>query len=139
MPDSINPLSLPTTQSPEVISKSIAQVHEGKLASASSAAYIKALVFQHHGLWWRTIIEDLESDDPHIRRSAQIEYNKLQCRILPTELSSPEDGGIVVKVLSYAAQQAVDDANQIADHSPSIIDTSFSSNDSFNEDSNDYV
>lgn len=98
MPDT---QKLPTTLPESTLDRSIATLHEGKLASPSSAAYIKALIHQHHGLWWRTIVEDMESDDPKIRRSAQIEFNKLQCRVLPTELTSPEDGGITVKVLNY--------------------------------------
>jgi len=67
-----------------------------------STTYIKAKVFENHKTWWKAISHDLESKDFKIRKSAMIEFNKLQCRVLPTELGQAADSdGIVLKVISY--------------------------------------
>jgi len=114
----VNPLSLPTTVPPAQLDSSLASLKEAKIstlnATGQTSLYIKAMVDKNRKLWWDALEEDLVSTDPIVRRTALMEYNKLQCRILPTELTSPEDGGIVVKLMSYATKQAIDDNNQIS-------------------------
>ena len=67
------------TLSTEEIDKDLATLEEAKIAtlaaSGQSAKYIKKMVDKHRILWWDTIVEDLNSKEFAVRRSAQIEYN----------------------------------------------------------------
>jgi len=73
-----------------------------KLANGNKTQYIRNKVFKYNEQWWESVMMDMKSEDHSIRRVAQTEFNKLQCRVLPTEFSSGEEGdGIVLKVVSY--------------------------------------
>jgi hypothetical protein len=105
---------------------SIALLEKNKqeaLAINDPKAFIKNQVRKNAALWWRTWEEDMNHEDFAVRRNAQIEYNKLQCRVLPTELTSPEDGGVIVKLAQYkqVAEQDLS-ANEATAQSASFID-----------------
>lgn len=110
--DRVNPANLPTTLPDNVIEQSITTLEDAKIevlkATGQDSKYIKAKLFKNRDLWWDSIELDLISDDFKVRRSAQIEYNKLQARVLPTELTSPEDGGIIVKIQTYQEPPTID-------------------------------
>lgn len=120
MDNILNPMQLPTTTDPELLDQSINQITIAKAEVANvqgrATDYIKAKVAANRNLWWSALEEDLRDSDPKIRRAAMIEYNKLQVRILPTELSTNDSGGILVQVMGYGAseeQNTIQDAEFI--------------------------
>lgn len=56
-----------------------------------STAYVKKMVERFHPFWWNNLMADLNSEDKDVRKSAMIEFNKLQCRVLPTEIGQSAD------------------------------------------------
>lgn len=72
------------------------------LADGKSSVYIKRKVREENELWWKTWREMMESEDKLDRRSAFAEYNKLQCRILPSQLDDGDGNGIVLNIVNYA-------------------------------------
>ena len=103
----LNPNTLPTTVSAEILDESIQQITLAKAEVANiqgrTSDFIKAKVAANRNLWWSALEQDLRDEDPKIRRAAMIEYNKLQVRILPTELSTTDTGGITVQIMGYGA------------------------------------
>jgi hypothetical protein len=104
MAESVSPKDFP-----EVIARDIAALVETKTevlaAEGKKSQYIKEKVHALHKKWWDKIEKDLESSDEAVARAAMIEFNKLQCRVLPTELTSPEDGGLIMRLVSYKDEQ----------------------------------
>lgn len=72
----------------------ILQLQEAKaaalLAQGKNQTYIKDRVFKYRKLWWDNWVDMMESDEKDMKKTAMIEYNKLQGRILPVQL---EGGG----------------------------------------------
>lgn len=80
--------------------------------NGSKSAYIKANIFNSRKLFWDAINADMASEDPQIRQKAYSEYNKLLCRMIPTEITSPEDGGLIVNVRNFTREGIVQSLNE---------------------------
>jgi len=75
----------------------------------SKRKYIKEMVFQHGPLWWDNLKRDLSNpEDKESYRSAMIEFNKLQARVLPTEITGADGEQIVLNVVQWAKADLVD-------------------------------
>lgn len=72
-----------------------------KLASGQKTAYIRDKVFEFGPLFWDKLREAMTSDDKDERRMAMIEYNKLQARVLPTEISGADGEQLVLNVVQW--------------------------------------
>lgn len=72
------------------LTEEIAALREAKsealIASGRQTAYIKDRVYKYRKEWWDEWQKMLRSEDSAERKTALIEYNKLQGRILPTQL-----------------------------------------------------
>ncbi|MEY2595069.1 MAG: hypothetical protein RI965_341 [Bacteroidota bacterium] len=97
----------PIQSSKEIASDIAATVAESRaanqIASGKTQQYIRDNVLKHNQLWWKNLEADLMDPDPSVRRMAMIEYNKLQCKVLPNEFASGDESGIVFKVVSYSS------------------------------------
>lgn len=62
--------------------------------------YVSELVRKYNGIWWANWIEMMEGGDEDQKKLAMIEYNKLQTRVLPTQLEAGA-GDFVVKIANY--------------------------------------
>lgn len=112
----VNPNNLPGTITPQEATESLQKLQEEKAITQAingpKSAYLKALVYKHHEIWWNAIKNDMQSDDPDIRAKAMVEFNKLQCRVLPTEFSSPEGEGIVIKVQNFTREREEEETTE---------------------------
>lgn len=101
----------------KTLDKSIAQLEANKLeaqAINNPKAFVRTMVTNNGPLWWTHWREDMESEDPSIRRNAMIEYNKLQARMLPTELTGADGATAIINIMNYAteASKQIDDVDQ---------------------------
>lgn len=94
-----------TPEKKNVFSSDIDKLMESKAISLqyekSKTTYIREKVFKYNQEWWDTYREMKTSDDPLDRRLAFLEYNKLQQKVLPTQISSEDGKGIVVNVMKW--------------------------------------
>jgi len=63
---------------------------EAKALEGSKSKYISDKVFQFNKMWWDNIQMMMLSDDKTERNTAMVEFNKLQCRILPTQITGAD-------------------------------------------------
>lgn len=92
------------------------QVIENKQAAMSlensKKKFIKEMVFTHGPLWWENLKRDLTLDpvtnlpkDKDAYRSAMIEFNKLQARVLPTEITGADGEQLVLNVVQWVKEK----------------------------------
>jgi hypothetical protein len=90
-------------QTEKKISSEIEVLQEKKaetmLANNQTASYVKDRVFKYRKVWWTKFKEMIESEDPQAQRTAFIEYNKLQARVLPTQLEGTQGNQIMVNII----------------------------------------
>jgi hypothetical protein len=110
------PLNNTTKPSPSKIEQEVQEMVQEKrqeitennlrnvAVDGSKSQFIKMMVEENRGLFWSVWKEMMSSSDKNERRAAMIEYNKLQARMLPTEITSPDGEGLIVKIVNYAAQ-----------------------------------
>lgn len=72
---------------------------EVALAQGRYATFIKDRVDKYKSEWWREWYKMLKSDEKDLKKTAIVEYNKLQGRILPTQLEGTNGQQIVVNVV----------------------------------------
>lgn len=98
-------------QTSESLTKEIAVLQEKKalanLALGKTTTYIKDRVYKHRKLWWETWEAMLTSDDENQRKVALIEYNKLQLRVLPTQLEGTNGQSVVVNIVGMGVEESV--------------------------------
>lgn len=86
------------------MSKALEELKQKKeqelLMAGRKTQYIKDKVFEYSEKWWKAYEEMANSDNKDERKAALAEFNKLQCRILPTEIANADNEGLVVKVVS---------------------------------------
>jgi hypothetical protein len=63
---------------------------EVKAIEGSKSAYIADKIFKYNTLWWANLTDMLTSPDKVERNTAMIEFNKLQCRVLPTQITGAD-------------------------------------------------
>lgn len=73
---------------------------EVDLVNGRIKTYIRDKVYEHRKDWWRAWSEMLESPDPKEKRAALVEYNKLQSRILPTQLEGSGNSNVQVNIMN---------------------------------------
>jgi len=76
------------------------------LANGQNQAYVKDRVFKHRKIWWNKWKEMMESDDPLMVRSAMVEYNKLQTKVLPHQLEGSGGQSVTVNILGMGIEQS---------------------------------
>lgn len=76
------------------------------LAQGKTTTYIKDRVYKHRKLWWATWEAMLTSDDENQRKVALIEYNKLQLRVLPTQLEGANGQSVVVNIVGMGLEES---------------------------------
>ena len=69
------------------------------LSDMKAATYIKDRVYKYRHEWWKAWIEALHSKDKDMKKVALIEFNKLQGRVLPTQLEGTAGQQIMVNVI----------------------------------------
>lgn len=99
------PDSTPTPAIQPTISRQEAQeilnrLDIGRMETAAvdgkRTTYIKELVHKLHPIWWAQILDDLNAPKDSDRyRTAIVEMNKLQCRVLPTEVGQSADSDAI--------------------------------------------
>lgn len=94
------------TQSEKVIttvSDDIKALQEKKmevwLSDMKAATYIKDRVYKYRKEWWDKWLEMLHAKDKDLNKVALIEFNKLQWRVLPTQLEWTAGQQIMVNVI----------------------------------------
>lgn len=106
-------MSTPHEDLPAKIDEEIAALEEQKIKNlqvTNKSAYIKERVFKYKELWWSNFEKDLERNedgtpkDKDLYRTAFIEYNKLQGRILPTEITGPDGDQLILNIVGYGAR-----------------------------------
>lgn len=107
--------TLPTSE--ELIKSS----NENLAISGKKNTFIKAKIMEGHKQWWDTIMEGMtQNEDRELKRLSLIEYNKLQCRLLPTEITGDDGENLTIKVINYAVQNNKTINNVIAGTSEMI-------------------
>lgn len=80
---------------------SLVEKKKESLQHTNKSAYIKEKVFEYKQKWWEALDKMFKSEEKDERRTAIVEYNKLQCRILPTEITGPDGDQVVLNVVNY--------------------------------------
>jgi hypothetical protein len=70
--------------------ETLAEVKKENLAFTNKSAYIKEKVFEYKKKWWDKLDSMICSDDKDEVKTAFVEYNKLQSKILPTEITGAD-------------------------------------------------
>ena len=75
----------------------------GKREGAGSKGFgrlnrIRENVDKYSELWWNRWEQSMTSDDKQERLHAMTEFNKLQCKMIPTEVTGAEGGEILIKI-----------------------------------------
>jgi hypothetical protein len=87
------------------------------LAQGRSASYVKDRVFKYRKIWWDKWKEMLNSSDLATQKTALIEYNKLQARVLPTQLEGTNGSNIMVNIIGMG----VDNTHEEEPQQPNVI------------------
>lgn len=80
---------------------------EVMLANNRTASYIKDRVFKYRKTWWNKWLEMMNADDVATQKTALIEFNKLQARILPTQLEGSNGNQIMVNIIGMGVDNPV--------------------------------
>lgn len=85
------------------VAEDIALLQEAKaaalLAQGKTATYIKDRVYKYKKEWWDKWHDMLNSEDSAERKTALIEYNKLQAKILPTQLQAGDNSQVQINII----------------------------------------
>lgn len=112
---------LPSIPSSEELIKSS---NENLAISGKKNTFIKAKVMENHKMWWNTIEQGMMQDeDRELKRLCIIEYNKLQCRLLPTEITGDDGENLTVKVINYAVQNNINNITSSSQLNPANDDS----------------
>jgi hypothetical protein len=85
---------------------------EANFLSGNKSAYIAEKVSKYNQLWWANLTDMLSSDDKAERNTAMIEYNKLQCRVLPTQITGADGKDLLpIPILSNVRNFDIDATN----------------------------
>lgn len=76
------------------------------LAQGKTTTYIKDRVYKHRKLWWEAWEQMMNSDDITEKKIALIEYNKLQLRVLPTQLEGTNGQSVVVNIVGMGVEES---------------------------------
>ena len=90
--------------------ENLVETKKENLQFTNKSAYIKEKVFQYKKDWWDRFEAMLNSDDKDERKTAFAEYNKLQSKILPTEITGA-DGATLPTALVINLNKDVPNAN----------------------------
>jgi hypothetical protein len=101
----------------EKLDKDIEVLKEKKalaaLAQGKTTTYIKDRVYKHRKLWWANWEAMMNSEDVSERKLALVEYNKLQLRVLPTQLEGTNGQSVVVNIVGMGIEQPTPDDDYI--------------------------
>lgn len=101
------PAIIESTISPAEADATVQAIQDKKVEmmqyDKNKSSYIKEKVFKYNEDWWKQYLELKASDDANDRRLAFVEYNKLQNRVLPTQITGEDGKGIVMNVINYGA------------------------------------
>lgn len=75
------------------------------LAQGKNQTYIKDRVFKYRKLWWDSWEEMMGSEEKDMRKTAMIEYNKLQGRILPVQLEGGNNQQVSINIIGMGVEQ----------------------------------
>ena len=104
-------MNLPTSE--ELLKSS----NDNLAITGKKNTFIKAKIMENHRLWWDNIIDGMtQTEDRELRRLCLIEYNKLQCRLLPTEITGEDGENLTIQVINYAVQNNIKTINNNSDH-----------------------
>ena len=100
-------------ESPVVVPSDIKKLNENKLAALSmeknKKQFIKEMVFKFGPIWWEEFAAAMSSDDKDMKRMAMMEFNKLQCRVLPTEISGADGEQMVLNVVQWTKPREIEE------------------------------
>lgn len=94
---------IPSTITEKQAMESIEELTEKKLQADDKfrSIWLKELVYENRLTWWEEYHKLRQSKNPEDRRLAFIEFNKLNCRILPTQLEAADGGGVSVNLINW--------------------------------------
>lgn len=97
---------------PIVTSADIQTLQDNKLGALSleksKKMFTKEMVFKYGPLWWDEFANAMVSDDKDMKRMAMVEFNKLQCRVLPTEITGADGEQMVLNVINYTKPKLIE-------------------------------
>jgi hypothetical protein len=85
---------------------------QGLIAQNRKTQYIKEKVFKYADKWWEAWQEMMDSEDKNDRKVALAEYNKLQAKILPTEITGADGENLIVKIVNFGQNEITINNNQ---------------------------
>lgn len=101
----------------EKIAKDLAELREKKietdLVNGRTKTYITDRIYKFRKEWWEKWYEMLNSEDSSEKKTALIEYNKLQQRVLPTQLEGGGNSTVQVNILNGVGVDNMSDDNII--------------------------
>lgn len=125
MPKTPKVLQLPSTLSTndqELLRLDLEQKQlELEKSNTTSKVYVIDKVQEHKELWWEVIRKAMESPDENQRKWAAIEYNKLQVRLIGTDIDQGNTKNVSVTVLSFSRDKLKELRNTY-DESKGFID-----------------
>lgn len=93
----------------EKISQELMELHEKKLetdlVNGRTKTYIADRIYKFRKDWWLKWYEMLNSEDASEKKTALIEYNKLQQRVLPTQLEGGGNTAFQVNIVGMGVEQ----------------------------------
>jgi len=88
----------------EKMTRELTKLHEKKLetdlVNGRTKTYIADRIYKFRKDWWSKWFEMLNSEDASQNKTALIEYNKLQQRVLPTQLEGSGGSTVQVNILN---------------------------------------
>lgn len=99
------------------VARDLAELQEKKMETAlvngRSKTYISDRIYKFRKEWWENWYAMLHSEDSSERKTALIEYNKLQQRVLPTQLEGGGSSTVQVNILNGVGVDNISDDNTI--------------------------
>ena len=102
----MTPEDLPTTIDKEI--SSLEDTKRENLQYTNKSQYIKSKVFQFGTTWWDKWEAMMNSGDKDLEKTAMMEYNKLQSKILPTEISGADGKDLPTSIIITLNKNAAD-------------------------------
>jgi len=76
--------------------------NKGGNPGAGKLNAVRQKIDKYHPLWWERWLVMMDSDDKQERFEAMREFNKLQCKMIPTQITGEDGQPISVNIINYA-------------------------------------
>jgi len=90
---------------------------ETNYLTGKKSSYISDNIKKYYGKWWKDYLRMRKSKNATERRTAFIEFNKLQQKVLPTQFETEDGQQIMVNIIGMGLQAQNQDPIKVQDES----------------------